>query len=185
MKIIPTRLKDVLIIEPRVFGDHRGYFLETHQKQRYAEAGIAVDFVQDNISFSQQRTLRGLHFQHPHGQAKLVQVLEGEVFDVAVDVRPDSPGFGQSVAVTLSTRNHRQLFIPQGFAHGFCVLSPTALFLYKCSDFYAPQYEAGVCWDDPDLAIAWPVKDPLLSERDRAFPRLKEIPPGRLPSYGG
>jgi dTDP-4-dehydrorhamnose 3,5-epimerase len=185
MKIIPTRLKDVLIIEPLVFGDHRGYFLETHQKQRYAEAGIAVEFVQDNISFSQRRTLRGLHFQHPQGQAKLVQVLDGEIFDVAVDVRPGSPDFGQSVAVTLSAGNHRQLFIPQGFAHGFCVLSPTALFLYKCSDFYAPQHEAGICWDDPNLSIPWPLKDPVLSERDRAFPRLEEIPADRLPSYGG
>lgn len=185
MKIIPTRLKEVLIIEPRVFGDHRGYFLETYQKRRYGEAGMAVDFVQDNISFSQRHTLRGLHFQHPNGQAKLVQVLDGEIFDVAVDVRPDSPDFGRAVAVTLSAENHRQLFIPQGFAHGFCVLSPTALFLYKCSEFYAPQHEAGVCWNDPDLSIAWPVKDPILSERDRAFPKLKDLPADRLPSCGG
>ncbi|RJQ84045.1 MAG: dTDP-4-dehydrorhamnose 3,5-epimerase [Desulfobacteraceae bacterium] len=182
MNIIPTSLKEVLILEPRVFGDQRGYFLETYQRRRYAEAGIGAEFVQDNISFSRQRTLRGLHFQHPNDQDKLVQVMEGEIFDVAVDVRRGSPTFGQSVAVTLSAGTHRQLFIPRGFAHGFCVLSPTALFMYKCSDFYAPPHEAGICWDDPDLKIAWPLKDPVLSERDRAFPRLRDIPADRLPA---
>jgi dTDP-4-dehydrorhamnose 3,5-epimerase len=185
MNIIPTLLKEVRIIEPRVFGDPRGYFMETYQRRRYAEAGIDGDFVQDNISFSRQRTLRGLHFQHPRGQGKLVQVMEGEIFDVAVDVRRGSPTFGRSVTVILSAENHRQLFIPRGFAHGFCVLSPTALFMYKCSDDYAPEHESGIIWDDPDLDIAWPEAAPLLSEKDRAFPRLRDIAPERLPPYEG
>jgi dTDP-4-dehydrorhamnose 3,5-epimerase len=144
MNIVSTRLDGVLLIEPRVFGDQRGYFYETYQRERYAEAGITVEFVQDNISFSRQNTLRGLHYQHPGGQAKLVQVLEGEIFDVAVDVRYGSPTFGQWVGVTLSSEKQRQLYIPAGFAHGFCVMSPTALFMYKCSDYYAPQHEGGV-----------------------------------------
>lgn len=185
MKIIPTRLKAVLIVEPRVFGDHRGYFLETYHKKRYLDAGIGADFVQDNISFSQRGTLRGLHFQHPAGQAKLVQVLEGEILDVAVDVRRGSPTFGRWVCVALSADSHRQLYVPEGFAHGFCVLSPTALFMYKCADYYAPQHESGVSWDDPDLSIDWPVPRPILSERDRRFPRLKDIPADRLPPYEG
>jgi dTDP-4-dehydrorhamnose 3,5-epimerase len=183
MNIVSTRLDGVLLVEPRVFGDQRGYFYETYQRERYAEAGIKAEFVQDNISFSRQNTLRGLHYQHPGGQAKLVQVLEGEIFDVAVDVRHGSPTFGQWVGVTLSSEKQRQLYIPAGFAHGFCVLSPTALFMYKCSDYYAPQHECGVRWDDPDLAIAWPVSRPLLSERDGSFPLLKDIANQSLPPF--
>jgi dTDP-4-dehydrorhamnose 3,5-epimerase len=183
MNIIPTRLKEVRIIEPRVFGDPRGYFMETFQQQRYAEAGIAVPFVQDNISYSRQHTLRGLHYQHPDGQDKLVQVMEGEILDVAVDVRRGSPTFGRSATVILSAENHRQLFIPRGFAHGFRVLSATALFMYKCSAFYAPEHEGGIIWNDPDLDIEWPADPPLLSDKDRTFTRLRDIPPDRLPSY--
>ncbi|MBI5062433.1 MAG: dTDP-4-dehydrorhamnose 3,5-epimerase [Desulfatitalea sp.] len=185
MKIIPTRLEEVLLLEPKVFGDRRGYFLETYQRERYAAAGVDATFVQDNISFSQGNILRGLHFQHPQGQAKLVQVLQGEIYDVAVDVRRGSPTFGQWVGVTLSSAEPRQLYIPKGFAHGFCVLSATALFMYKCSDYYAPPCENGVCWNDPDLAIEWPVKHPMLSEKDQAYSRLKDIPPERLPVYEG
>ncbi len=183
MNIVSTRIAGVLLVEPRVFGDQRGYFYETYQRERYAEAGITVDFVQDNISFSRQNTLRGLHYQHPGGQAKLVQVLEGTIFDVAVDVRHGSPTFGHWVGVTLSSEKQRQLYIPAGFAHGFCVLSPTALFMYKCSDYYAPQHECGVRWDDPDLAIEWPLSRPLLSERDSAFPLLKDIANPNLPPF--
>lgn len=183
MNIVATRLAEVLIVEPRVFGDPRGHFFETYQRERYADAGITKNFVQDNISFSRHNTLRGLHYQHPRGQAKLVQVLDGEVFDVAVDIRHGSPTFGQWAGVTLSAGTPRQLYIPEGFAHGFCVLSPTTLFMYKCSDFYAPQDEGGLCWDDPDLSIAWPLDRPLLSDRDRSFPRLKDIPLHRLPPY--
>lgn len=183
MKIVATRLPEVMMVEPRFFGDQRGWFSETYQQQRYAEAGISATFVQDNISFSRQNILRGLHYQHPQGQAKLVQVLEGEIFDVAVDIRHGSPTFGQWVGVTLSAQTPRQLYIPEGFAHGFCVLSPTALFMYKCSDFYAPEHEGGLIWDDPDLAIQWPLDRPLLSDRDRTFPRLKDTPSHRLPPF--
>lgn len=183
MKVTPTPLKEVLLIEPQVFGDARGFFLETFQRRRYAEAGIGVDFVQDNISFSQKGILRGLHYQHPQGQAKLVQVLEGEVFDVAVDIRRGSPTFGQWTGATLSSKTRQQLYIPPGFAHGFCVLSPTALFMYKCSDYYAPQNEGGIRWNDPALNIQWPVTEPILSEKDKEYPLLKQIPIQRLPSY--
>lgn len=184
MKVTPTRLPDVLLVEPQRFGDQRGYFMETHQQRRYAEAGIGATFVQDNISFSRRNTLRGLHYQHPGGQAKLVQVLAGEIFDVAVDVRRGAPTFGRWVGVTLNADRPQQLFIPAGFAHGFCVLSDTALFLYKCSTYYAPQNEGGVVWNDPALDIRWPVDDPLLSDRDRDFPPLAQVAADRLPVYG-
>lgn len=183
MKVTPTRLKEVLLIEPQVFGDARGYFLETYQQQRYAETGMPGNFVQDNISFSQRHILRGLHYQHPQGQAKLVQVLDGEVFDVAVDIRQGSPTFGQWAGVTLSSQTHCQLYIPPGFAHGFYVLSPTALFIYKCSDYYAPRHEGGICWNDPDLNIQWPGDQPILSEKDKVHPFLKDVPLQRLPRY--
>ncbi|MDA8137558.1 MAG: dTDP-4-dehydrorhamnose 3,5-epimerase [Desulfobacteraceae bacterium] len=183
MKVTPTRLKEVLLIEPQVFGDPRGFFLETFQQRRYAEAGIAVNFVQDNISFSQRNILRGLHYQHPQDQAKLVQVLDGEVFDVAVDIRRGSPTFGQWEGVHLTSQGRNQLYIPPGFAHGFCVLSATALFMYKCSDYYAPQHEAGICWNDPALNIQWPVDQPVLSDKDRRLPLLKDVPAQRLPAY--
>lgn len=183
MIIRPTRLADVLIIEPKVFGDQRGFFLETYQHIRYKDAGVIDHFIQDNLSFSQRGVLRGLHYQHPNGQAKLVQVYQGEILDVAVDIRWGSPTFGQSVAIPLSAENYRQLYIPKGFAHGFCVLSETALFAYKCSDYYAPEHDGGIRYDDPDLEIDWPVRHPILSDRDQVFPRLKEIAVDRLPSY--
>ena len=183
MKILPTGLDGALIIEPDAHGDNRGFFMETFQKKRYAAAGIDVEFVQDNISFSVRHTLRGLHFQQPHGQAKLVQVLDGEIYDVAVDIRRGSPTFGQWAGVLLSGENRRQFYLPQGFAHGFCVVSQTALFMYKCSDYYAPECEGGINWNDPDLAIPWPVRTPVLSERDESFPPLGAIDTRRLPVY--
>ena len=181
MKVIRTPLAGVLEIEPRIFNDSRGYFLESYQRVRFTGAGIEVNFVQDNLSFSRKNTLRGLHYQNPRGQAKLVQVFQGEVFDVAVDIRPGSQSFGQWYGTRLSFENKHQLFIPAGFAHGYCVLSETALFYYKCSDYYAPECEAGVLWSDPDLGIDWPMKQPLLSEKDADYPRLKDVPPDRLP----
>jgi len=182
MIVTATELDGVLLVEPDVFGDHRGFFMEVYQRGRYREAGIPPDFVQDNISFSVARTLRGLHFQHPHDQAKLVYVLRGEIFDVAVDIRIGSSTFGKWTGVRLSADNHHQLFIPAGFAHGFCVLSENALFGYKCSDTYFPQAESGICWNDPDLGIDWPVKDPILSDRDQRYPQLKDVDADRLPA---
>ncbi|MEE4358046.1 MAG: dTDP-4-dehydrorhamnose 3,5-epimerase [Desulfococcaceae bacterium] len=181
MNIIPTSLEGVLIIEPKVFRDQRGFFTETFQEKRYKEAGISRRFVQDNLSYSVRGTLRGLHYQIRRPQAKLVQALSGEIFDVAVDIRPASPAFGKWVGVILSADNHRQLFIPEGFAHGFCVLSETAHFLYKCSDFYAPGDEGGILWSDPQIGIEWPVENPIISEKDRSFPCLSECGPDRLP----
>ncbi len=180
MNVIPTAIEDVRILEPKVFSDQRGYFLETYHRERYRDAGIGCDFVQDNLSFSIRGTLRGLHYQIRHPQAKLVQVISGEVFDVAVDLRIGSPTFGKWVGVVLSSENKRQLFIPEGFAHGFCVTSETALFLYKCSDFYDPQGEGGLLWSDPDVGIAWPVERPLLSAKDAVFQRLCDIPEEKL-----
>lgn len=180
MKIQDTALSGALIIEPKVFGDSRGYFLETYNQDRYREAGIDLDFVQDNLSFSRKGTLRGLHFQNPRSQGKLVYVLEGEVFDVAVDIRGDSPTFGRWVGVTLSSENKRQFYVPPGFAHGFCVTSETALFAYKCTDLYAPECEAAILWCDEEIGIDWPIPEPLLSEKDKAAPRLKDIPPERF-----
>ena len=183
MRIIEVALKDILILEPRIIEDPRGFFVETYQKIRYKDAGIRPDFVQDNLSFSHKHALRGLHFQYPHSQAKLVQVLQGEVYDVALDIRMGSPTFAKWCASRLSADNKRQMFIPTGFAHGFCVLSDTALFHYKCSDYYAPECERGLLWSDPDLAIDWPVKEPILSEKDAVYPRLRDIPVDRLPGY--
>jgi len=176
-------LKEVIIVEPDVFGDQRGYFLETFQKKRYEEAGINVSFVQDNLSFSRKGVLRGLHYQLPHQQAKLVHVIKGEIFDVAVDIRKGSPTFGKWVSIVLSERNKRQVFIPAGFAHGFCVLSDTAYVLYKCSDYYSPQSEGGVVWSDPMLNIPWPIPSPIVSPKDASYPPLKDIPPERLPEF--
>lgn len=185
MNVVPTDIEDVLIIEPKVFGDTRGFFMETWSRQRYAQAGLDVDFVQDNVSFSSRGVLRGLHYQHPQGQGKLVQVLRGEVLDVAVDIRWNSPTFGKSVSCLLSEENHRQFYVPVGFAHGFCVLSEVALFSYKCTDYYNPQTEGSLLWNDPDLHIDWLVKEPILSPKDLASPRLKDIPKESLPVYGG
>lgn len=183
MRVLPTSLPGALLLEPKVFGDARGFFMESWSRARYAEAGIDVDFVQDNVSFSRRGVLRGLHFQHPHAQGKLVYVLHGVVFDVAVDIRVGSPTFGQWTAVELSAENRRQFYIPPGFAHGFCVLSETALFAYKCSDYYHPETEGSVLWNDPDLGIDWPIANPELSEKDRAGRRLADFPLARLPRY--
>jgi len=183
MQAIPTALSEVVRIEPKVFGDARGYFFETWQRDRYAELGLPRDFVQDNVSRSQRGILRGLHLQEPHGQGKLVHVLEGEVFDVAVDVRVGSPSFGRWVGEVLSSDNHRQLYIPPGFAHGFCVTSESALLQYKCTELYHPETELSVAWNDLKLAIPWPVTEPVLSKKDAAAPRLADIPSERLPRY--
>jgi len=182
MKIIPTSLKGLLIVEPKVFQDSRGYFMETYHQERYRESGIDPCFVQDNLSHSVQGTLRGLHYQIKHAQAKLVQVISGEIYDVAVDVRPESGTFGKWASVHLSDANKQQLFIPEGFAHGFCVISKTALFSYKCSDVYSPQDERGVLWSDPDIGIDWPVKNPIISKKDRQYPCLFDILPENLPT---
>jgi dTDP-4-dehydrorhamnose 3,5-epimerase len=183
MQITQTSLPGVLIIEPRVFPDGRGFFFETYQRERYSRQGISNEFVQDNLSYSIKNTLRGLHYQLPHSQAKLVQVLSGEAFDVAVDIRAGSPTFGQWMGAVLSSENKKQLFIPKGFAHGFCVLSDTVLFSYKCDDYYAPDCEKGILWSDPDIGIEWAVLTPLLSEKDCKFPYLKDIAKTSLPFY--
>ena len=183
MKVLQTELEGVLLIEPRVFNDSRGYFLEAYRETRYAEAGIHGPFVQDNLVKSERRVLRGLHLQNPHGQGKLVQALEGEIFDAAVDVRPGSPTFGKWCAATLSAANHRQIFVPPEFAHGYVVLSDGALISYKTTEVYAPDAELVVAWNDPEIGIDWPVADPILNERDGTAPRLSETPQARLPRY--
>lgn len=184
MNILTTPIPGVLIIEPKVFGDARGLFLETWQHRRYAEAGIGPDFVQDNLASSRRGVLRGLHLQNPHAQGKLVQVLAGEVFDVAVDVRRGSPWFGQWVGCQLSGDNKRQFWVPEGFVHGYLVTSETALFNYKCTDLYHPETQFAVRWDDPAFGIDWPLDGaPQLSEADRAAPPLAEIDPERLPVF--
>jgi len=180
MKVLPCDLEGLLLIEPRVFGDARGFFLETWNERRYSEAGITGPFVQDNLSFSRRGAVRGLHFQNPSAQGKLVYVLQGEVFGVAVDLRRSSPTFGRWYGVTLSADNKRQLYIPPGFAHGFAVVSETALFAYKCTAFYAPEHETTLLWNDPDLAIPWPVEEPVLAEKDRQGLRLRDLPEDKL-----
>ncbi len=173
MKFIPAKIPDVILIEPKVFGDHRGFFMETWQRKTFAENGIDHDFVQDNHSKSARGILRGLHYQIKQPQGKLVRVVQGSVFDVAVDMRKSSATFGQWVGYELSAENKRMLWVPPGFAHGFYVISETAEFLYKCTDYYAPQYERSVLWNDPDLAVDWPLVDdnpPVLSEKDAAAP---------------
>ncbi len=172
---IPTEIEGVYIIEPKVFGDNRGYFLETYSKRAFDEAGLVYDFVQDNQSKSVKGVLRGLHFQKTFPQAKLVRVLDGEVFDVAVDLRKDSKTYGKWVGVTLSGDNQRMLMIPRGFAHGFEVLSDTAVFTYKCDDFYHPEDEGGLMYDDKDINISWPITEGIvLSQKDMKHPTLKE-----------
>ena len=177
MDIVKTEINDILIIEPKVFGDNRGYFFESFSEKDFSSQVREVKFVQDNESKSRYGVLRGLHFQKPpHAQSKLVRVVKGAVLDVAVDIRRGSPTFGQHVAVELTEDNHRQLFIPRGFAHGFAVLSEEVIFQYKCDNFYAPQSEGAIAWDDPDLEIDWriPVDKVVLSEKDMANPRLKD-----------
>ena len=185
MKVTPLDLPEVLLLEPQRFGDARGYFLETWRQDRYQAAGIALPFVQDNLSRSAHGILRGLHLQHPNDQGKLVYVVDGEVFDVAVDVRVGSPNFGKWTGAVLSAAAHRQLWIPPGFAHGFCVTSETALFAYKCTAPYSVADEVGVLWNDPAIGIAWPVATPKLSAKDGVLPRLADIDPARLPRFGG
>jgi len=166
MKILPTALSGVVVIEPRVFPDPRGYFLETYRAAGYAETGLPPHFVQDNLSRSSRGTLRGLHYQIEHPQGKLVWVVRGEVYDVAVDLRRRSATFGRWVGVWLSDENHRQLYVPPGLAHGFCVTSDVADLAYKCTDYYHPQHERTLLWNDPQLGIDWPIREALLSEKD-------------------
>lgn len=184
MNTIKTKIPDLLIFEPKVFGDERGFFMETYNKERYKAAGLKEDFVQDNVSFSERGVLRGLHFQNPNAQGKLVQVLKGCVFDVAVDVRLNSPTFGQHVAVELSAENKRQFYVPPGFAHGFCVTSETALFVYKCTDLYNPKAEHSLLWNDPDLQIDWPIKNATVSEKDAKGVKFKDLDQSILPVLG-
>lgn len=178
MEVIKTEIDGVLIIEPKVFGDHRGYFFESFNEREFAlKTGQELHFVQDNESKSCYGVVRGLHFQKgDKAQAKLVRVIKGRVLDVAVDIRPDSPTFGKYVSAELTAENHRQFFIPKGFAHGFAVLSPEVVFQYKCDEFYCPEAEGAIAWDDPDLAIDWklPAEDVILSEKDRRHPNLKD-----------
>jgi dTDP-4-dehydrorhamnose 3,5-epimerase len=178
-----TRLPDVRCIVPTRYPDARGVFWEAWHAERYRKLGVPGPFVQDNVSLSRQGVLRGLHYQHPSAQGKLVSVLEGEVFDVAVDIRRGSPTFGRWTGCILSATNGQQLFIPAGFAHGFVALSDHALFHYKCTEYYHPADERTICWDDPDVAIAWPVRDPLVSDKDRAGLLLRDLADRALPAY--
>lgn len=183
LRAVPTRLPEVLVIEPDVFGDERGFFIESYNAEAYRAIGIDSIFVQDNHSFSMNGILRGLHYQLPFPQAKLVWVVAGTVLDVAVDIRRGSPTFGHWVAEILSDENKRRLFIPRGFAHGFSVLSPSAHFMYKCDEYYHPDADRGVNWRDPDLAINWQTTDPILSPKDTSLPFLADIPADMLPCY--
>ena len=183
MNFRPTPLDGVVIIEPDVFGDGRGFFMESWRSGKYAEAGIPAAMVQSNFSRSVQGVLRGLHFQHPRSQGKLVSVLEGSIFDVAVDVRRGSPGFGQWTGIELNEESRRQLYVPEGFAHGFCVTSDSALVHYLCTTEYAPEHDAVVAWNDPDIGVQWPIEPTSLSARDGSAPSLKEIPLDRLPEF--
>lgn len=183
MKVIETALPGARILEPQVFGDTRGFFYESYNKAKWIEAGIDVDFVQSNVSRSARGVLRGLHYQWPNPQGKLVSVLEGEVYDVAVDIRRGSPTFGQSTGVMLTSDNHRHFWVPEGFAHGFCVLSEFATFTYQCTALYDPKADAGIRWNDAALGIDWPLSEPLLSDKDGKTPLLEDVPPERLPVY--
>ena len=173
MNVVETEIAGVHVIEPKVFGDHRGFFLETYHRKRYREAGITADFVQDNHSRSRRGILRGLHYQRRHPQGKLVWCILGAIYDVAVDLRPGSTTFGKWVGVHLSSENKKQIWIPPGFAHGFGVTSEHAEVIYKCTDLYDPADEGGIIWNDPTLAIDWPITDPILSDKDAALPRLE------------
>jgi dTDP-4-dehydrorhamnose 3,5-epimerase len=183
MNILTASIEGLLIIEPKTFKDKRGFFMETYNRRKYMAAGITATFVQDNLSYSLKNTIRGLHFQIRNSQAKLVQALSGEIFDVAVDLRPGSATFGKWAGSRLSDKNGRQMYIPNGFAHGFCVLSEFALFYYKCSDFYAPDDEGGIIWSDQDIGIEWPVEHPIISEKDNQYPNLSSLGADQLPSF--
>src|SRR5581483_8289533 len=180
MNVLQCEIPGLLIIEPKVFGDARGFFIETWNRKRYAEAGLDLDFVQDNISFSRRGILRGLHYQNPNPQGKLLQVLQGEVFDVAVDLRRSSPTFGRWHGLTLSAENKRQFYIPPGFAHGFLVTSDSALFHYKCTAFYSPADELTLLWNDPEIGIRWPMDAPQLSEKDAKGVSLRQLPATKI-----
>jgi dTDP-4-dehydrorhamnose 3,5-epimerase len=182
MRFFSTELPGVVIIEPDVYRDPRGFFLESYHFQKYRDGGILLSFVQDNHSHSVRGTIRGLHAQRQRPQGKLLRVIEGEIFDVAVDIRKGSPTFGRWIGIDLSSENFRQCYIPPGFAHGFAVLSPSAQLEYKCTDYYDPTDEIGVLWNDPEIGIAWPVKDPILSAKDLAAPRLRDLI-DKLPDY--
>lgn len=175
---IETKIKDLYIIEPKVFGDNRGYFMESYNKKAFEEAGLTMKFVQDNESKSKKGVLRGMHFQTKHTQGKLVRVTEGAVYDVAVDLRKGSPTFGMWEGVLLTSENKKQFYVPEGFAHGFLVVSETATFHYKCTDFYAPEYDSGLLWNDQEVGIEWPlegIEEILLSEKDKKQKTLKEL----------
>jgi dTDP-4-dehydrorhamnose 3,5-epimerase len=175
-EFVKTKIPDVILIKPKVFGDERGFFMETYKKEDFEKAGIRGEFVQDNHSKSKYGVLRGLHFQKdPYAQAKIVRCIRGIIFDVAVDLRKDSPTFGKWVGVILSEFNKHQLYVPRGFAHGFCVLSEVAEVVYKVDNKYAPDYEGGVMWNDEDIGIEWPIDEPILSEKDKKWPTLKEL----------
>lgn len=182
MDFVRTELEGVIVVEPKVFRDPRGFFLETYQEERYRAGGIDVRFVQDNHSRSTRGTLRGLHAQWEHPQGKLLRVIEGEIYDVAVDIRRGSPTFLKWVGVTLSAENFRQIYVPVGFAHGFCVTSDVAQVEYKCSDSYDPEHEIRILWDDPAIGIDWPIEEPLLSAKDRDGMRAQEWG-DRLPTF--
>jgi len=181
MKVIETALPGVLVIEPQVFGDTRGFFYESYNEARFRDAGIDARFVQSNVSRSARGVLRGLHYQWPHPQGKFVSVLEGEVFDVAVDIRRGSPHFGQWFGAMLTAENKRHMWIPEGFAHGFCVVSDYATFSYQCTALYDAKADAGVLWNDPAIGIDWPIAEPQLSDKDLKAPLLKDVPEHRLP----
>ena len=181
MRFIKTDLPGVIVIEPTIYEDKRGFFMETYRKDKFLEADIPGRFVQDNHSSSTQSTIRGLHFQEPHAQGKLVRVVKGEIFDVAVDVRKGSPHFSRWIGIRLSQENGKQLWIPPGFAHGFCVLSERADVIYKCTTFYAPKAEKYILWNDPDIGIKWPIDNPVTSEKDANAPSLKDAL--TLPEY--
>ena len=183
MEIIETELPGVVLIKPQVFNDPRGFFFESYRQDRLAQAGMAGNFVQDNHSRSTHGTLRGFHYQLRHPQAKLCRVVSGEVLDVALDIRRGSPTFGKSVSVVLSAENKLAIFIPEGFAHAFVVLSDQADFLYKCTDYYYSDDQYGIAWNDPELGIDWRVSEPLLSEKDRRHLSLSKTPPQNLPTY--
>lgn len=181
MEVAATDLPEVLLVRPRLFHDQRGHFLEIYQYERYADSGVPGHFVQDNVSFSKKGVLRGLHFQAGQPQDKLVVVLNGRIFDVAVDIRRNSPRFGRWVSAVLSSDDYMQIFVPKGFAHGFCVLSESATVLYKCTDYYSPAEERGIRWDCPTLDIQWPVSNPIVSDKDLALPTIESVPSGDLP----
>ena len=183
MKVLPTSLLEVRIIEPDVFADNRGFLMEIYHEERYREARVEGPVVQVNLSHSVRGTLRGLHYQLRRPQGKLIQVVRGAIFDVAVDIRRGSPTFGRWTGIELSEENRRQLFVPGGFAHGFCVLSDTADVIYGCTELYDPQDEGGILWSDPALGIGWPISDPIVSPKDGRLPCLSDLPRERLPLY--